>query len=411
MPDARLRDPLRRPAFRRLALSFAVNEIGDWLGIVALSVLVFEQTGSALATMVLFLGTAFVPAALTPLLVTRVERTPPRFTLPFIYCGEAAVFGAFALLAENFSLPLVFLLAAIDGTLALSARALTRASAAALLSESGELRAGNAILNVAFTGGAALGPALGGLIVAGAGVQSALILDAVSFYAVAVILLLGPLPQPETEQGKLSTRLRAGLAYLRSHALLRGLVLAQAVAFVFFALVIPVEVVYAKETLDAGDAGYGAFLAAWGVGMLLGGFVFAAARRRALLRLLLLSTILIGIAYIGIALAPGIVLACLAAFSGGAGNGVQWVTLVSAVQELTEEAMQARVMAVIESSGALMPGLGFLIGGVLATLADPRVAFAVAGAGVVVVAAVAALLAVRTMRSRPAAEVAARSTL
>src|SRR5918997_248532 len=208
MPDARLRDPLRRPAFRRLALSFAVNEIGDWLGIVALSVLVFEQTDSALATMVLFLGTAFVPAALTPLLVTRVERSPPRFTLPFIYCGEAAVFAVFAVLAENFSLPLVFLLAAIDGTLALSARALTRASAAALLKDSGELRAGNAILNVAFTGGAALGPALGGLVVAGAGVQSALILDAVSFYAVAVILLLGPLPQPQTEQGKLTVRLR-----------------------------------------------------------------------------------------------------------------------------------------------------------------------------------------------------------
>src|SRR5688500_19253833 len=113
MPDARLRAPLRRPACRRLALSFAVNEIGDWLGIVALSVLVFEQTGSALATMVLFLGTAFVPAALTPLLVTRIERSPPRFMLPLIYCGEAAVFAALAVLAENFYLQVVLELAAV----------------------------------------------------------------------------------------------------------------------------------------------------------------------------------------------------------------------------------------------------------------------------------------------------------
>ena len=411
MPDARLRDPLRRPAFRRLALSFAVNEIGDWLGIVALSVLVFEQTGSALATMVLFLGTAFVPAALTPLLVTRVERSPPRFMLPFIYCGEAAVFAAFAVLAEHFSLPVIFLLAAIDGTLALSARALTRASAAALLGPSGELRAGNAILNVAFTGGAAVGPAVGGLVVAGAGVQTALILDAISFYAVAVILLIGHLPQPETEEGSLRARLRAGMTYLRSNLMLRRLVCAQAAAFVFFSLVIPVEVVYAKETLDAGDAGYGAFLAAWGLGMLVGGLLFAAARRRALLRLLFLSTLLIGVAYIGVAFAPGIGIACLAAFCGGAGNGVQWVTLVSAVQELTEEAMQARVMAVIESSGALMPGIGFLLGGVLATLADPRVAFGVAGAGIVIVATVAAIVTVRALPARRGAQSGARPTL
>ena len=43
MPEPGLRDPLRRPLFRRLAVSYAVNELGDWMGIVALSVLVFER--------------------------------------------------------------------------------------------------------------------------------------------------------------------------------------------------------------------------------------------------------------------------------------------------------------------------------------------------------------------------------
>ena len=53
----------------------------------------------------------------------------------------------------------------------------------------------------------------------------------------------------------------------RASPLLRRLLGAQALAFVFFAVVIPIEVVFAKETLDAGDAGYGALLASWGVGM------------------------------------------------------------------------------------------------------------------------------------------------
>lgn len=78
MRSPRLRDPLRRPAFRRLATSYAVNEMGDWMGIVALSVLVFELTGSALATTLLFLGTGFLPALMTPILVARIERPPPR---------------------------------------------------------------------------------------------------------------------------------------------------------------------------------------------------------------------------------------------------------------------------------------------------------------------------------------------
>ena len=78
MGNSRLRDPLRRPAFRRLAASYAINEMGDWLGLVALSLLVFEATESALATALLFLGTGFLPALLTPVLVARLERPPPR---------------------------------------------------------------------------------------------------------------------------------------------------------------------------------------------------------------------------------------------------------------------------------------------------------------------------------------------
>src|SRR6476646_2648566 len=103
MPSPGVTAPLRRPAFRRLAISFGVNELGDWMGLVALSVLVYDQTGSALATTALFLGTGFVPAGLAPILVTRIEQPPPRFALPALYCGEAAAFGALALLASNFS--------------------------------------------------------------------------------------------------------------------------------------------------------------------------------------------------------------------------------------------------------------------------------------------------------------------
>ncbi|HET6997978.1 MAG TPA: MFS transporter [Solirubrobacterales bacterium] len=391
MRRAALTDPLRRRGFRRLAASYAVNELGDWMGIVALSVLVYDRTGSAFATAVLFLGTGFLPAILAPILVARVERPPPRYVLPVLYAGEAAAFAGLVLFSDHFSLTAVFILATLDGALALAARALTRAVAAAMLEPSGELRAGNAILNVAFTGGAAIGPAIAGLVVAGFGVETALLLDAVSFYAIAWILLTaGPLPQATPDEGNTRERLRAGFAYVSEHARLKRLMVAQGIAFIFFAAVIPIEVIYAKETLDAGDAGYGLLLASWGAGMVIGSIVFATLRRAPLPYLLFFSTVTIGLGYLGMAAAPVLATACIAATVGGAGNGVQWVAIVSAVQELTVENMQARVMSVLESIGAAMPGVGYLLGGLIATADNPRATFAFAGAGVLAIALVVA---------------------
>jgi MFS family permease len=386
MRRPRLTDPLRRPLFRRLAASYAVNELGDWMGIIALSVLVYDHTESALATAALFLGTRFLPALFAPVLVAQAEKPPPRYALPIIYCGEAAAFGGLALLAGDFSLVPVVALAAVDGALALAGRALTRAVVATALEPSGELRAGNALLNVAFTGGAAVGPALAGVVVAGLGVQSALLLDAVSFYVVAWILFsAGNMPQAEPEPGRMRDRFRAGLAYIRGKKILRRVLTAQGVAFVFFAAVLPVEVVYVKETLDSTDTGYGLMLASWGVGMVAGSFLFAAVRQASLPVLLLVSTLTVGGGYLGLAAAPTLAVACVASVFGGTGNGIQWVAAISAVQELTEESMQARVMSVLESIGAAMPGIGFVVGGVIAALVSPRMTFLVAGSGVIAI--------------------------
>ena len=395
-----MKGPLRQPLFRRLLATYSINEMGDWMGIVALSVLVFEATNSPLATAGLFLGTRFLPALFAPLLTTKAEKPPPRYALPVIYCGEAAAFGGLALLASHFSLAAVIVVAAIDGALALAGRALTRSVVAELLERTGELRAGNALLNIAFTGGAAVGPALAGLVVAGSSVQTALLLDAASFYVIAWILLTaGDLPRAEPEPGQMRDRVRAGAAYLREKVALRWLLIAQGAAFVFFAAVIPVEVVYAKETLGTTDSGYGLMLASWGIGMVLGSILFAAVHRASLLVLLLFSTLAVGCGYLGLAAAPNLALACAASVLGGAGNGVQWVSAISAVQELTVAEMQARVMSVLESIGAAMPGVGFALGGVIAAILSPRATFLVAGLGIfAIVALMAPIFATRWPR-------------
>ena len=389
--------PLRLPGFGHLAFAYTVNELGNWLGEIALAVLVYDQTGSPLATATLFLGMQFLPALAAQGLVARVEVAGTRAMLPAVYAAEGATFIALAVIADNFALAAIVALAALDGTLALVGRTFTRAAAAAVLKPSDQLREGNALLNIGFTAAGAGGPAIAGIVVAGFGVQTALVLDAASFLIVAATLATArALPAIKGKSDPWRRRLREGFDYVAERPVLKRLLVAQAIAFVFFAAVIPVEIVYAKKTLDAGNSGYGALLAAWGIGMVTGSLVFAGARRIALQTLLFFSTLAVGLAYIGLSAAGTITVACLVAAIGGAGNGVQWVSVMSAVQGLTTEPYQARVVALLESSGRAMPGLGFIIGGVAAQLVSPRATFVIAGAGVVLVAIAAAPLLRRT---------------
>lgn len=394
-PESTRFAPFRLPGFSRLASAYFVNELGNWLGEIALAILVFELTGSPLATAGLFVAMQFAPALATPLVLARIDALSARRALAGLYLLEAAAFCALAALATKgtFVLALVLAVAALDGTLATAARARTRAAAGSVLEPAGLLREGNAILNIGFTAGAAAGPALAGLIVSTAGTQAALLGDAVSFVAVAALLATARyLPGPHLEESSdWRERLQRGFAYVRERPALRRLIGAQAIAFVFFAIVLPIEVVFAKETLDAGDSGYGFLLAAWGTGMVVGSFVFTYLSNVSLAGHLVGGTLAIGLAYAGTGVSPTLAVACAASVLGGAGNGVQWVAVVTAIQELSVDAYQARVIGLLESLASGLSGLGFILGGVIATVLDPRASFIVAGVGVLAVLVVAAI--------------------
>lgn len=384
--------PLRLGAFRRLALSYGLNELGDTFALVALAVLVYARTSSALATAGLFLCSKFVPAFTAPWLTARLDRVAARVALPALYAVEAAAFAGLALVATRFSLGLVLALAFVDGVVAITARSLSRAAVAAVLAPREQLRAGNAVLNVVFSVMGAAGPALAGLVVAVASASAALAVDAASFALVAALLATSRgLPAARVEPPEpWVARVRAGLRYVRERPVLRALVGAESLAFVFFTLVTPIEVVYARESLGAGAGGLGALIAAWGVGMVVGSALFARDRGTPTRTLVAASTLLIGVAYLGMAAAPEVWSSCFAAAVGGIGNGVQWIAVVTAVQESIDERFQARVVGLLESVGAAAPGVGFLLGGLLTAVWSPRVAFVVAGVGVLAVAAVMA---------------------
>ena len=163
-----------------------------------------------------------------------------------------------------------------------------------MLEPEGELRAGNAILNVAFTAGAALGPVVAGGVVAGlrhpvgpAARRRLLLRDRLDR-----VHRRGRCPTRSPSPAGLREQVRAGVGYIRGHTILAAADRApRPRSLVFFTAVVPIEVVYAKETLGASDTGYGLLLASWGVGMVVGSVVFATLRRASLPVLLFFSTI------------------------------------------------------------------------------------------------------------------------
>jgi MFS family permease len=388
-----MRSALAIPTFRRLAAGYTLNELGDWMATVTLAILVYDTTSSALATTALFVCAKFLPSLVVPVLAARAERAAVSRTLLGFYLVEALLFGGLALAAGDPWVPLICLLAFFDGTIAATGRAITRAATVAILEPSGKLREGNAALNIGFSSMSIAGPALAGFLVSGVGVQVVLLLTAGLFIALALVMgTTRGLPQGTTDEAPWLHRLRAGAAYVASHPIVRPLVAGQALLLVLFTMVSPIEIVYAKESLGGGDAAYGTLLTGWGAGVIIGSVIFTRVHTRPLPVLLAFSTLAIGAGYLGMAAAPTLVVATAAAVLGGIGNGMQWVVVVTAIQEAVRADMQTRVAGFFEAIATAMPGIGFVVGGVLTALLNPRVAFLVAGLGVIAIVLVGAVV-------------------
>lgn len=399
------------PRLRRILLAYTVNELGTWFGYVALALGVYDHTHNAIATAGLFVARGLLPALLAPVLVARVERSPRHGRLAVLYAAEGLLALALAVLLWRFWLPGVLALVALDGIAAVAGTALVRAAAATAVlpappaaldsrqpdggregshgpagtgpSEAERAqRQANAALNVAFMFGLTIGPALGGVLVRGLGGPMALAMDAVTFFACAALLVrLDSHVRSDTgDEDSVRARLLAAWRHIWEVRPLRALLLTEALAIVFFASVEPVEVIYAKSTLRIGDVGFGALMAVWGAGAALGALLFARRVNRPLRPLLAGGTLLVGIAYLGFAAAPSFAPAAAAALVGGTGNGMQWPSLLSAVQQLTPSSLQGRLMSAVGSLNAICPAVGFLLGGALVALASTRLALIVAGA-------------------------------
>jgi DHA3 family macrolide efflux protein-like MFS transporter len=401
-----MRSVLAAPRLRRVFIAYTVNRLGSWLGYVAIALVVFDHTHSALAVAALLVFAEALPAFVVPVLVAWVEASPRNFELSGLYFFEAVVTIAIAVLFGHFWLPAILFLAALDGWAALAASSLLRAGVARLGREdlSGSIAAErgvivspdieaeaekqvNAALGFGLSVSSLAGPVLGGIATAALGGGGALLLDAVSFVACG-LLLLDVRPHVEHARGEgVRARLSSGWRHITTVPALRMLFLAQAAAFVFIQAGSPIEVVYTKGTLHAGDAGYGLFVTAWGTGSLLGSLLFGRAKG-SLHMLLTMGILTLSGAFVWFWAAPSFATACAGALMAGIGNGITIPALMSAAQRSTPTHLQSVVIGAVESLISVTLAGGLVLGGGLVLLTSTRTTFLTLGLGAAVVAIV-----------------------
>jgi predicted MFS family arabinose efflux permease len=396
-----MRQVLRLPVYRRLLAAFVFNELAWSVGTIALSVVVYRRTGSAIGSTGFFLCSQVFPALVSPSIVARLDQRAPNRVLPLLYALEALLFGVLAWETSRFSLVPVLVLTLADGVVAITARVLASAARVEILKPVDLLHEGNALSNGLFSICFMLGPLLGGAVVVAGGTVAALLINCGFFAVMALLLATGSLPGVGPDLGPLAGRLRAALAHARADRPLLALFLLQAVGFVFFTISIPVEVVFAQHTLHAGPGGYGVLLSSWGAGAVLGSLVYARWRRGSDRVLVGASSAALGVGFTLMSVAPTLLIAAIGAAVGGAGNVVVAAATRTAVQARTPTRWIALMMSLNESITQLAPGLGIVLGGVITALASTRAAFGVAAAGSILFAA-AALAVMRPSRMTPA---------
>jgi MFS family permease len=246
----------------------------------------------------------------------------------------------------------------------------------------GDLTRANALISGTYSVSVTVGPALGGLLVASLGVNAAFMLDAVTYLVSAAFLSRIPLPRLRRGDGEdFVQELRTSLSYLASARVPLAIVVGAFLTILTINATVPAEVFLAKETFDAGDAGYGLLVSVWGGGMILGSALAAVLGGRVgLIFLYFLSIFAAAFALAGTGLAPAFALALGALTVAGASIGIDNVTTDTVLQKQVPDTLLGRVFSVRFLSYSAGEGLAYLLGGVMVDAVGPRSTYLLAGA-------------------------------
>ncbi|MEU8225202.1 MFS transporter [Kribbella sp. NPDC048915] len=385
---------LRVPGLRAVYAAHTVSMLGTVGAQVALSILIFERTGSPLLS-ALVLVCSFLPYAVSGLLLSSVtDRFPARRVL--VICDLLSATCVACMLIPG--MPVGGLLALLLGTGAIAPIfAGARAAGLAQLLPPDLFPVGRSLLRAIAQVTVMTGFAVGGLAVAAIGATALLVVEVATFVLSAVLIGLGtPFTPPGERVGSTVRDSLSGLRVIFAHPRLRALIPLCWVAAAFSSLPDGLAVAYTAQVGTAAAAA-GALFTGYAVGGVLGELVVArftpSVRRRLVVPLLLVSQ-LPAIAFVAVPPVP--VAAVLLAISGAGfafNQGIDPLILQHA-----DPAYRGRLFTVQGSGMMAIQGVSIALGGVVGSFVAPNLTIAAAG---VLGTVITLLLARQALSSEP----------
>ncbi len=365
----------------------AVSLVGTWMQQVAQAWLVLELTGDPI-WLGIVAAAQFIPVMILGLFAgVAADALPKRETL----IGTQVVMMTLAVILTILTVTglvqvwMILVLAILLGCANAVDMPVRQSFAIELV---GREDVGNAVaLNSAmFNGSRIVGPALAGLTIGAFGVAAAFAVNALSFLAVIVALLmlddttLRTRPRMATPHsaGEVIDNLVEGLRYVRQTPLVLLAVLVVGAVATFgmnFSVLIPA---FAADDLASGAAGYGFLMAASGVGSLVAALLLAFRGKPRASRIAT-GAVILGLASMAMAATTMYAVALVLMILIGYGGISMAATANATIQLAVPDQLRGRVMSVYTTIFASSAPIGGLLMGAIASGFGPAVAIGIGG--------------------------------
>jgi MFS family permease len=366
------------PAFRRLWAAGLISDTGDWLLFIALPLVVFQLTGSALGTSIAFLLELVPAVVLAPLAARLIGRFDRRWIMVAVNIGQALALLPLLWVNEVADLPLAYAVIFVHASLSTLFEPAKNTLLPDLV-DTERLVSANALIGLNQNLGRLIGGPLGGILLAVGDLGLIVAADAITYVVSAV--LIATLPAVKTavhDAGSADTPVDAarpdtagarpvGLVEALRIPRLRGAFAVILVSSVAQGMFLVLFVLFALGPLRGSDADVGLLRGIQAVGAVLAGVVLGFIARGSSPRALtaaslfafgVLSLVTWNLPAVTTEIWPYVLL-----FAAVGAPGVIMIAgLMSVLQEQSEPRQRGAVFAAVGLVSAVGQALGILLG-------------------------------------------------
>jgi len=355
------------PAFRRLWAAGLVSDAGDWLLFIAMPLVVYRISGSALGTSLAFLLELVPAVALSPIAARLVDRFDRRALMVLVNIGQAVALVPLLFVHTRTELPIAYAVVAVQASCSTIFEPAKNAMLPDLVGPE-RLVSANALVGLNQNLGRLVGGPLGGVLLAVGDLGLVVAADAVSYAASAALIAMVPasaarrITADAADGGGLLAALRIGR--LRStYAVIFVSSIAQGLFLVLFVL-------FVLGPMQGSDADVGVLRGIQAVGAIVAGLALGFLARSAGPRsLTVLSLLIFGAISLATWNLPALttnVVPYLALFAIVGAPGVVLSTgLITTLQQESGPAHRGGVFAALGMLMAIGQAVGILAAGLV----------------------------------------------